>query len=131
MNLILALAALLPWSALHPSQTLTLQQDWALETVQTAPGQNTSFIAVPKNSQLTVDDFMPLDEIQVEYYEMSWKDCPDVLRNRTSEITIVKDVYGVELLPGCRLGVYVEYKDIESESPFTEAAPASAFNPQF
>jgi len=126
MNLIFALAALLPWSALQPSQTVTLQEDLALETVQA-----TDLIAVPKNSQLTVEDFMPLDEIQVEYFELSWKGCPDVLQNRSSQITIIHDIYGVELLPGCRLGVYVEYKDIEGKSPFTEASSNDSFNPQF
>jgi hypothetical protein len=111
----MALAALLQWGALDVQQNLLLEQDLVLEQTQGAPG-----VTLPKGLKITLNDQYPLDQIRVQYYDLEISPCPASLKNQISDMTIINDNYGVELAKDCKIGMYVEFKDLYTDSPFSD-----------
>lgn len=115
MNLLLTLAAMLQWGAIDLDQSLTLQTNVTLNPLR---GQTAS-ISLKKGTKLIVKDVIPLDSIRVLSYKLEISPCPAALKDKKSDMTIVDELYGVELSPGCVVDTFIELRDLNVESPFS------------
>lgn len=104
----------LDWINIEHQQQLTLKDAVVLEAK--AGGEP---ITIPAGSQLRVDDVIPLDDIRVLSYQMKISPCNSAMKKQESDMTIVRELYGMKLDHQCKLGVYVEFQDLTRESLFT------------
>jgi hypothetical protein len=118
MNLLFLTAGLLQWSVIDLGQNLTLEQDLVLK-----PKSGLASVMLTKGTRLMVKDIVPLDAIKVHSIVMEVAPCTSDLSSKFSDMTIVDDTYGLMLTKNCRLDTYIEWKDININSPFSESKP--------
>jgi hypothetical protein len=111
----IAFAALLQWASIDAHHSLNLERDLVLEQPNGAPA-----LTLKKGMQVTAVNQAPLDAILVQYYKMKLSPCSATMKKQTSEMTIVNDMYGIQLAEDCELSIYVEFRDLYTESPFSE-----------
>jgi hypothetical protein len=104
------------WSELEVGQNYTLKQSFALPQTERS-GSLQDFM---KGDVLALTDIVPLDMINVIIYEFDYKKCPGP--DLATEMEIIP-VHGsspvVEIgaqLENCTLSIYIETKDISSQS---------------
>jgi hypothetical protein len=109
MNLIFSLALL--WSQLETGSSVQLT-----ETL-TGPEGEKLFSA---KSTLIFSKIESLGGISVVRFSGKFKTCPTALKNKKINLYLVKELYGFELHPQCRFQIYLESKDLNTQSPFAK-----------
>lgn len=106
--LLSALAGLIPWQSIELNQKLMLD----------VPIQLSEQLTLKQNAKLIVTDLMPLDQINVMSFKMKITPCSSTLKTQTSDMVIVKDLYGFQLEKECELNVFLEFRDLQNPSLF-------------
>ena len=98
-----------PWQNIEVKQKLFLTRDVKLSDQ----------VLFKKGSRFVVTEVTSLDMINVELYELSMDPCNNGMKQKSVEMKMVDELYGVTLEPQCKVGVYVELVDFSRPSLFT------------
>ncbi len=64
-------------------------------------------------------DHIPLDEIRVQLFQFKLEKCTPAMEPLKTELILHKEIYGVDLAPGCVLEVFLENSDLRLNSFFS------------
>lgn len=110
---IFSLISFLAWTDLSINQTYTTHSPLKIEI----KNQNDFILPEKTNIQLiTIDD---LGMINVRLFTGTLTPCSEELSSVKSDMTIINDQFGVLISPNCKIEIFVENKDLSTESPFT------------
>ena len=82
-------------------------------------------LILKKGTHVKVDTINPMDEISVQNIDVVLTPCPASLKDKKTEMTLIQELYGAELTPGCRLELFVEYTDLNRVSVFNSNPPTA------
>lgn len=108
------------WSDIQISSKVKLKQDLVIKT------KSDKKISFTKKLNGFIEDISHLSNINVELYKVRFKSCSagkevsDLFLHEIAQTAKEPVVIGVELKKGCLLEIYVEFKDLESKSLFSQ-----------
>lgn len=125
MRLLLALvfisfnALAVEWYDLEANQDLKITQSFQLKQ-QIASG---SLLDIVEGQKFTLKEIISLDMINVTLYKLDYKNCPGPAMATDMEIIPVKNTspmveVGAQLIQNCTLEIFIESKDLMTESFF-------------
>lgn len=103
------------WNELEINQNYLLGQSFELPALE----GDVSSVKFSAGEEATLKDIVPLEMINVMLYIFDYKNCPGQNIKTDMEIIPVHNVeIGALLEKGCQLEIYIETRDIFSESLF-------------
>lgn len=104
------------WTELEAGHNYKLTQNFQLPQLE----RSSSLLDFSKGDELTLNEVVPMDMINVMLYEFNYKKCPGPDMKTDMEIIPVQGTTPmVEVgaqLEKCTLSIYIETKDINSQS---------------
>lgn len=107
--LLATLATPITWQDIDFKQKLILNEPIALSEK----------LVLPAGTSTTVADILPLDDIRVLMFKMKITPCKGSLKNQTSDMIIVNELYGAKLEKNCELEIFSEFTDLSKPSLFS------------
>ncbi len=107
------------WNDLEISNEYKINQSFPLRQL----GPSSSSLDIVEGETFILNDIIGLDPINVVLYEFEYKNCPGQAIKTDMEIIAVKNTspvveVGAQLEENCKFQVFIENKDLMSESFF-------------
>ncbi len=107
------------WNDLEVSSEYKIKQSFPLRQL----GPNSSNLDIMEGEKFILNDIIGLDSINVVLFELEYKNCPGQAMKTDMEIIAVKNTspvveVGAQLEENCKFQVFIENKDMMSESFF-------------
>ncbi len=107
------------WNDLEVSSEYKINQSFPLRQL----GPNSSYLDIMEGEKFKLNDIIGLDSINVVLFELEYKNCPGQAIKTDMEIIAVKNTspvveVGAQVEENCKFQVFIENKDLMSESFF-------------
>lgn len=107
------------WNDLEVSSEYKINQSFPLRQL----GPSSSYLDIMEGEKFKLNDIIGLDSINVVLFELEYKNCPGQAIKTDMEIIAVKNTspvveVGAQVEENCKFQVFIENKDLMSESFF-------------
>jgi len=93
-------------------QEIELNQKLVLNT----PITLTEKLTLASGTNVKVTDILPLDQINVLAITVNLTPCKASMKNETSDMVLVQEIYGAKLEKSCKLNLFLELSDLHQPS---------------